>query len=181
VIACDWKRSPRYEWSFVPNCCRLPSTEAKVARLAMLAAHLDGVRPGQWEDDLAEFNRLAGTPIPLEEFQGIYGGEDHQDWADHASRGRLFQEEAPLATASGTSSQTGKDNRFSNPQRRRSTNLVSGPVTGFSAIWMAAALRPATARLRASRPPLGSTDHRRRGGGAPARPAYRTCRRRGER
>jgi hypothetical protein len=54
--------------------------EARVARLAKLADHLDGARPGEWEDDLAEFNRLAGTAIPFEEFQGIYGGESHRDW-----------------------------------------------------------------------------------------------------
>ena len=53
---------------------------AKVACLAKLAARLDGARPGQWEDDLAEFNRLAETAIPIEEFQGIYGAEDHEDW-----------------------------------------------------------------------------------------------------
>jgi hypothetical protein len=54
--------------------------EAKVAHLARLAARLDGARPGEWEDDLVEFNRLAGTAIPIEEFQGIYGAEDHEDW-----------------------------------------------------------------------------------------------------
>lgn len=54
--------------------------EAKVARLATLAGHLDGARPGQWEDDLAEFNQLAGTAIPFEEFQGIYGADSHRDW-----------------------------------------------------------------------------------------------------
>ena len=53
--------------------------EALVARLARLAARLDGAHPGLWEDDLAEFNRLAGTALPFEEFQGIYGGEDHKD------------------------------------------------------------------------------------------------------
>jgi hypothetical protein len=54
--------------------------EALVARLARLAARIDGARPGQWEDDLAEFNRLAATAIPFEEFQGICGGQDHADW-----------------------------------------------------------------------------------------------------
>jgi hypothetical protein len=54
--------------------------ETQVARLAKLADRLDGARPGQWEDYLAEFNRLAGTAIPFEEFQGIYGAEDHEDW-----------------------------------------------------------------------------------------------------
>jgi hypothetical protein len=58
-----------------------PALDAtKVARLAKLAAGLDGARPGQWEEDLAEFNRLARTAIPIEEFQGIYGAEDHEDW-----------------------------------------------------------------------------------------------------
>jgi hypothetical protein len=50
---------------------------ALVARLTDLAANLDGAAPGQWEDDLTEFNRLAGTDIPFKELQGIYGGEDH--------------------------------------------------------------------------------------------------------
>jgi hypothetical protein len=54
--------------------------EALVARLAKLADRLDGARPGQCDDELAEFNRLAGTDIPLAEFQGIYGGEDHETW-----------------------------------------------------------------------------------------------------
>jgi hypothetical protein len=54
--------------------------EALVARLAKLAARLDGARPGRWEDDLAEFNRLAGTSIPFEEFQGIYGGEEYEHY-----------------------------------------------------------------------------------------------------
>ena len=46
---------------------------ALVTRLSDLAAGLDGAAPGQREDDLAEFNRLAGTEISFEEFQGIYG------------------------------------------------------------------------------------------------------------
>ena len=54
--------------------------QARLARLAKLADRIDGAAPGQWEDDLAEFNRLAGTDIPFEHFQGIYGGEDHIDW-----------------------------------------------------------------------------------------------------
>jgi len=54
--------------------------EALIARLARLADRLDGAQPGQCEDELAEFNRLAGTAIPREEFQGIYGAEDHEDW-----------------------------------------------------------------------------------------------------
>lgn len=60
--------------------------EALVDRLAELAARLDGAQPGQWEDDLAEFNQLAGTTIPFEEFQGIYGGEDHDDYVRRVLR-----------------------------------------------------------------------------------------------
>jgi hypothetical protein len=53
---------------------------ALVTRLRDLVAGLDGAAPGQWEVDLAEFNRLAGTGIQFEEFQGIYGGENHEDY-----------------------------------------------------------------------------------------------------
>lgn len=51
-----------------------------VARLADLADQIDGARSGEWEHCLAEFNRLAGTVIPFEDFQGISGGEGHVDW-----------------------------------------------------------------------------------------------------
>ena len=53
---------------------------ALVARLAHLAATIDGARPGEDEDALAEFNRLAGTSIPFDQFQGIYGGDGHEDY-----------------------------------------------------------------------------------------------------
>jgi hypothetical protein len=52
--------------------------DALVARLAELASRLDGARPGEWEQDLEEFNRLAGTVIPIEEFQGIYVGDSEE-------------------------------------------------------------------------------------------------------
>jgi hypothetical protein len=61
---------------------------ALVARLAKLADRLDGARPGQRDDDLAEFNRLAGTDIPLVDFQGIYKSENPEDFV----RRVLFQE-----------------------------------------------------------------------------------------
>jgi hypothetical protein len=54
--------------------------EALVARLAELAAKIDDAQPGEWEDDLEEFHRLSGTDVPFEHFQGIYGGEEHEDW-----------------------------------------------------------------------------------------------------
>jgi hypothetical protein len=54
--------------------------DALVARLARLADCLDGARPGLGEDELAEFNRLAGTALQREDFQGIYGAEDRADW-----------------------------------------------------------------------------------------------------
>ena len=54
--------------------------EAKVSRLAELAADIDGAGPGQWEDILPEFNRIAGTTFAFEEFQGIYGAEEHDTW-----------------------------------------------------------------------------------------------------
>ena len=57
-----------------------PLDKALVDHLAHLAARLDGAQPGECEDDLAEFNRLAGTDLPFSLFQGIYGGQDHADW-----------------------------------------------------------------------------------------------------
>lgn len=54
--------------------------EATVQRLADLAAEIDGAVAGQWEDQLEEFNRLAGTSLPFEKFQGIYGGMEHDTW-----------------------------------------------------------------------------------------------------
>jgi hypothetical protein len=53
---------------------------AKVARLAKLAAAIDGASPGQWEEQLAEFNTEAGTGLGFADFQGIYGGQDHETW-----------------------------------------------------------------------------------------------------
>ncbi len=60
---------------------------ALVGRLAKLADSLDGARPGQWDAELAEFNRLAGTDIPHADFQGIYKSEDAEDFV----RRVLFQ------------------------------------------------------------------------------------------
>ncbi len=54
--------------------------EAKVRRLARLAARIDGANPGLWEDDLSEFNRVAGTSLPFEDFQGLYGAEAYEVW-----------------------------------------------------------------------------------------------------
>jgi hypothetical protein len=42
---------------------------------------------GRGDDELAEFNRLAGTKIPLADFQGIYKSEDPEDFV----RRILFQ------------------------------------------------------------------------------------------
>jgi hypothetical protein len=58
--------------------------EARVARLAKLAARIDGGRPGQWEECLDEFNRKAGTAFTFSDFQGIYGGTDHETFVRQA-------------------------------------------------------------------------------------------------
>ena len=76
--------------------------EALVARLAELANHLDGARPGEWEDDLAEFNRLAGTSIPFEEFQGIYGAENHEDYVRRVMFRRLLVQDPALTQSEMT-------------------------------------------------------------------------------
>lgn len=62
-----------------------------VAQLAGLAANIDGARPGEWEDWLTEFNRLAETEIPFEHFQGIHGGEDHADWVRRVINSRVIK------------------------------------------------------------------------------------------
>lgn len=51
--------------------------EQLVAELARLADRLDG-NPDEALRE--EFNRLAGTTIPMEEFQGISGGEECEEY-----------------------------------------------------------------------------------------------------
>lgn len=54
--------------------------ETKVARLAGLAAEIDGGQRDNTESQLAEFNREAKTNLTFLDFQGIYGGQDHDTW-----------------------------------------------------------------------------------------------------
>lgn len=54
--------------------------EHLLARLTELAEALDGGDPKQTVEQLAEFNRRASTAIEFIEFQGIYGGQDHETW-----------------------------------------------------------------------------------------------------
>ena len=61
--------------------------EELVARLAELAALLDGDPD---EAKRAEFNRLAGTNISMREFQGIYGGENHEEYVRRVLYHRLI-------------------------------------------------------------------------------------------
>src|SRR5262245_41507042 len=53
---------------------------AKITRLAELAARIDGAHAGLWEADLAAFNAEVGTGFEFGDFQGIYGGQDHDTW-----------------------------------------------------------------------------------------------------
>ncbi len=64
--------------------------ETLLNHLAELADKLDGARPGEWDEWLNEFNSLAGTAIPFEHFQGIYGGECHVDWVRRVLYGTLI-------------------------------------------------------------------------------------------
>lgn len=57
-----------------------PLDEDLVARLANLAAEIDGAGPGEADEHLQEFNALAGTSLKADVFQGIYGGEEHDVW-----------------------------------------------------------------------------------------------------
>jgi hypothetical protein len=63
-----------------PELMPPPLDEAKVQRLAGLASEIDGARPGEWQEALAEFNREAGTSLAYRDFQGIYGGTTHEAW-----------------------------------------------------------------------------------------------------
>ena len=65
--------------------------EDLVRRLADLAANIDGARPGEADDDLAEFNAAAGMSLEADVFQGIYVGEEHEVWV----RRILLYERAP--------------------------------------------------------------------------------------
>ena len=65
--------------------------EAKVARLAELADQLDGARAGEWETNLAEFNRLAGTILALIDFKDIYSGQRHSTWVRKVLAGSFLR------------------------------------------------------------------------------------------
>ncbi|MCR9198938.1 MAG: hypothetical protein NXI04_09860 [Planctomycetaceae bacterium] len=74
-----------------------PVDERLAHQLADLAAQLDGAPSGVGDDWLEEFNRLAGTSIPFDHFQGIYGAEEHIDWVR-----RLLGEQAAQPVADVT-------------------------------------------------------------------------------
>ena len=84
--------------------------EAKVLRLTELAAGLDGAHPGMWEEDLAEFNRIAGTTLPID-------------------GGKLAGTPAFIVTGAGTTppGQAEKGAAACRAWRRSSTLLVSSP------------------------------------------------------
>src|SRR4051812_45796345 len=54
--------------------------EGQVVRLAELAARIDGAWASQVEDEVAAFNAEAGTSFTFVDFQGIYGGQEHETW-----------------------------------------------------------------------------------------------------
>lgn len=63
---------------------------AEVDRLSALAAHLDGAPPERSADALAEFNRLAGTDLAWQDFQGVHNAEEHEAWVRRVLyRGRI--------------------------------------------------------------------------------------------
>ena len=62
--------------------------EHLVARLAEFADSLDG-NPN--EELRAEFNKLAGTDLPMKLFQGVYGSEDHANFVRRILRERLIK------------------------------------------------------------------------------------------
>ncbi|EJN30908.1 hypothetical protein PMI35_01731 [Pseudomonas sp. GM78] len=58
-----------------PDLC-----EAKVARLADLAAEIAGADQDRAWNLLAEFNREAMTHLTFLDFQGVFGAQDHDTW-----------------------------------------------------------------------------------------------------
>jgi hypothetical protein len=75
---------------------------AFVARLAKLADRLAGAVPGQQDGDLAEFNRHARTGLSLADFQGIYKGEDHEDFVRRVLFRRSLAPDPSLSLAEMT-------------------------------------------------------------------------------
>ncbi len=54
---------------------------AMLRELGEIASELDGAREDERSQSLLErFRTLSGLSIPLREFQGIYGGMEHQEW-----------------------------------------------------------------------------------------------------
>jgi hypothetical protein len=77
-----------------------PALDAAVlARLAKLADRLDGAPPGQRDEELAEFNRLAGTDLPLAAFQGIYKSENPKDFVRRVLFRRALVPDAKISLA----------------------------------------------------------------------------------
>jgi hypothetical protein len=70
--------------------------EALVERLAKLADRLDGGDRDLCGELLEEFNTLAGTSIPFEEFQGIYGGEEHVEYVRRVLTAKQTTEDPTL-------------------------------------------------------------------------------------
>ncbi len=54
--------------------------EFLVARLTILSEQIDCGHPEQTREQLAAFNREAMTELEYIDFQGIYGGQDHDTW-----------------------------------------------------------------------------------------------------
>jgi hypothetical protein len=54
--------------------------ESRVARLTKLAQEIDCGHPELTLSQLAQFNREAMTELEFIDFQGIYGGQDHDTW-----------------------------------------------------------------------------------------------------
>lgn len=54
--------------------------ESVVARLTRFAEEIDCGHPEQTREQLAAFNQEAGTELEFLDFQGIYGGQDHDTW-----------------------------------------------------------------------------------------------------
>lgn len=147
--------------------------EDLVRRLAELAARVDGARPGEADDELAEFNAAIGTSFDFDVFQGIYGGEEHDVWVRRLLLTDLAPKIADLARddlvaafsriLSRDCSEADRDYLFATLKRSlddpQITDLVYWPGEYFSDGKSARALTPdemADAALAKRRERLGS-------------------------
>lgn len=70
--------------------------ESLVQRLTALASEIDGSHESLAVELVREFNLLAGTNISYTEFQGIYGGEEHERYVRRVLTAQLITTDSSI-------------------------------------------------------------------------------------